>query len=347
MTHRYKEFIPFPDLNLPRWPEERKKAPNIMVLDTCSLIHLATPIPEKFFELGFPKDKRPKTYLDLLKLLPKNVIGEIHIPDIVIEELLGYITTKEEATGAVHSHQIDPEIERQHPEEYELCRKFLKQALKGKDRDIIMHTRYGAHYLKELGSIIAELEASRKRDEENHIPSSSATQHWLRQLLDIRQLDGRNLGEINCAKHSLSYAIKNDASVAMVTEDCWGQDLFRKNVNKHAHACELDAYILNVRGVLSALETAGLLKDAGIKSRISIEDHANFIHSALKSRTKNPNKTMDEGADLYSSFVKRVESSVKGITSSKPPVNDDDAPFVGRFVRLVDAAPSKDASPNK
>ena len=319
--HKHKRKHPknveFPKLQLPSWPRERKKGPNILVLDTCSLVMLATPIPEQFFDPCFPVEKRPKTYLDLLHLLPKSVVSEIHLPDIVVEEFIGWNCTVEKSTGKTVSWQIDPHIEK-NKAGYQTGKAFLEKALKGTDPFVkIVHSEKAEEYMGKIAYLIAQIEVVAPPKEFGYEPFDHKEYNKrLKGMLEFKYGEGYNLGETRCVEHALSHAISQDASVAMVTEDRWGQGLFKTALAQHPHGQEMDAWLLNARGLLLGLKTSGIMESVGILNSISTKDHAKYIASyAPQDLGHRPQPLVEVAGNshkkMLNSFVERVRRSAE------------------------------------
>lgn len=313
--NKYQQHFDSSKLTLPPWGEERPKAPNIMVLDTCSLIRLATPIPKGFFHTAFPEEKRPKTYLDLLHLLPKDIVSEIHIPSVVVKELIGWNYTISD-TNKVVSWQVNPRIEQKFSN-YEVCKGFLDKALRGQDPVIkIIYNKEMEEHIGEVAYRIAQLDAEHPSGEEHR-----------KRIEDARRVlrkEAKDLGEVQCVNHALGYAIAHDASVAMVTDDGWGQGLLQHAVDKQPHKHDMDVWLLNCRGLVLGFKTSGLMEQVGIRSDISTKEHVRYITNSLESRScRNMEPLVDMAPKqahhrkMLGSFVERVRQSAMGARDSE------------------------------
>lgn len=282
---------PLPHLNLS--PPVRKHTPgkNILILDASFAIPLSYDIPYRFIDSRstIPTEEQPKTYLDLLKFLPETIASEIHIPNAVVYEMIGYVCTRDPETNKLKSVCADPSFQQYGGYDNRVL--FLRDALEDKStghpKIIIDCPKRGSEYLEK---VLAERKSyndiphgyhvarARNIEEQEHYFNNHDRKlaHEI-ELENLRVGPGKDLGEILCAQGAFDYLGQNKASVTVLMDDTWGMRAIDKNARiyeQHYHAFpKISA--LNSTAFIDALYQAGILWQAGFNGEVGAEAIAN------------------------------------------------------------------------
>ena len=250
------------------------------MLDACSLQILAHRIPDKFFdpESALPLSERPKTYLDLLKLLPNDVVSEIHLSNIVVEEATDNACWRDDA-GKLIVQKIS-NLHNKLPT-HKLRSSFLYHALHDNGdavhpKIVIDCTSEGNAYIRDLVALHDQFNAIKNGNQLRHLGTRTDGTTFNNKLIEMREFrrtKGRDLGEIESGKLALNYVIQNKASAMVLTEDGWAIDMIAENKQRYYKntKLELDVESMNCRVLFQLMRDTGLLQMAGFKKNVSEE----------------------------------------------------------------------------
>ena len=267
---------------VPEWPQERTSAPDAMVLDACTLLLLAEPIPEKYFREDVPPESRPSTYFDLLKLLYPSVISKFYVPDIVVFEATGYAPSGDQHKGRNICELLNGGMQADNPEWLSVLKRMIgigsKPEFPGME---IVHSDIGQKYIHDIRPFYRAIEHTAEilgdrylgRAERILYEKQSAKQ---KQALHKQRHEkgGDNLGEIAGVEYALGYATQHKAHVVFCSEDQDAHAMLTQNLIRNVHAKSMDVSALNLRGLLGMLQSRGLLYQAGLKPDANIADLA-------------------------------------------------------------------------
>lgn len=291
-------------LKLPEWPAgDRPPAPGIMVIHDSSLTMLTAPLPDKFFDPKTPKENRPKSCLDLLRLLPRNVISEIQIPDVVSAEYVGKVPTTGD-DGKRYVKTIDPHRPMQG---YygKLREEFMEPILKETDGFIkIIKVRQNRPYIHDIAKEKQKLE--RYSDDTGHA-GPGAIKPFRRQLSHVLNIQQSNngRGEVSCDTLAIAYAIQHKAPVAVLMEGHWGHDVLTENMKNTGHSEELDIYGLNVAGLITAMEKTGILASAGITAT-ALELNQHMFYERYRDPKEVTPVQVNYRRERYGAFTRKL-----------------------------------------
>lgn len=262
-------------------PPQHVRGPNILILDTSAAVPLSLPVPDAFLDhqSGIAPADFPQSYLDLLAHLPPQVAAEIHIPDVVVQEWIGY-TCMRDAQGTLTATHTVPEYSAYptYPQAY----RFLESALTGEGgglpKIVIDCSPEGAEYV------------SKYLDLPTEGPQRKAA-------IDALREQGKNLGEKRCAQLAFDHIGRCKATVHVLMDDGGGFGLIANTARAYKHEHEVAASIaaFNSRAFLNALQQEGLLWQAGFRDGITEET----ISSDLVARQNAAAQALGNGHIYY------------------------------------------------
>lgn len=279
-----------------------------LFLDASSFIALSTTIPSDFFDPAstVPKEERPKTYLDLFKLLPSTAIAEIHIPNVVVQESIGYICFYDNQ-GKWFSKMVDSAHKRFG--EFEERVEFLKNALNndfvGQPKIVIDCSKKGTSHLQDLLHVFNKYKnmqnsyyVPRVHDMENqHMIENESAQ--IKRSIDkenLRQTSGKNFGEILCAQAAFDYLGEKNARVIVLTDDVWGLDVVAHNYARcqKLHGGKAPNLTgINSRALLSEFVQNGVAQKAGLRVDLTEIEISQDIRQRINKNHGHPNEKIN------------------------------------------------------
>lgn len=227
---------------------------NILIMDTSAAIPLSIGIAPDLLDRNstIPDNQLPKSYLDLLSHLPSKLISEIHIPNSVVQEWIGYSCFMED--GKLKAVRTVPEYEMYAG--YDNALRFLQFALagttNGHPKIVIDCSPEGTDYVKKY----LDLPLGGKEREEA--------------LNKLRQEDGLHIGEWDCAQLAYDHLAKYKSSATVLMDDNGGLDMLaRERWHYHKnYGIWPNIGTVNSRAMLEAMDKSGMLWQAGFKDDV-------------------------------------------------------------------------------
>jgi hypothetical protein len=316
-----KNSLKYYPIQTPEWPKEREKVPPVMVLDAGSLARLAEPIPAQFFPENMPKEKRPKSYLDLLRLLYPEVISKFYVTDIVVYETTGYIPTGEKIQKSEIFEAVNTEIATKHPVRVANLSKMLGIGCKSDFPGIeIIHDPVSQKYMRAVQPYYEALgQAKENLRNWKPYPGGPLRATLEKKVSDCRLLiakkkqeaGGADLGEIISAKYTLDYAIRHDTTALFFSEDGKADSMLLQNILRNVHRDSIYITEVNLPGFLSGLQKTGFLDSLGFRHGANVKVMASLANKyACSINEERPIPVIDSGKDLQHSFVGIVQSAI-------------------------------------